>query len=321
MKQVLVAVTAASLMSFAAWAQTEGQARASAGTNTSVQAGQTNANANSNSSANVDAQANRKHPAANADAGGNANNNSSASVNGDSVNTGANSAGSLASGTTIPATLTKPVDARKSKPGDEITAKTTEDVRSGSGVVIPRGSRLVGHVTDAKAKAKGDSESALGIAFDHAVLRDGQQVPFNASIKAIAAAANNNSAAIGDDNFGAGNSSVAGGGIGAPASRGGGPLGGVGSAVGGATSTVGNTAGGISDTAGSVGANAGGAVSGTTRGAAGQLTSQSQGVIGLNGLQLSSAASNSTQGSVITSAGKDVKLDSGTQMLLQVNQQ
>jgi len=56
-------------------------------------------------------------------------------------------------------------------------------------------------------------------------------------------------------------------------------------------------------------------------GAAGQLTSSSQGVIGLNGLQLNSAASNATQGSVITSAGKDVKLDTGTQMLLQVNQQ
>jgi len=62
-------------------------------------------------------------------------------------------------------------------------------------------------------------------------------------------------------------------------------------------------------------------VSGATRGASGQLTSSSQGVIGLNGLQLNSAASNATQGSVITSAGKDVKLDSGTQMLLQVNQQ
>jgi hypothetical protein len=49
---------------------------------------------------------------------------------------------------------------------------------------------------------------------------------------------------------------------------------------------------------------------------AGQLTSNSQGVFGLNGLNLSSTASNSTQGSVITSAGKNVRLDSGTRMLL-----
>src|SRR5205085_5004374 len=95
--------------------------------------------------------------------------------------------------------------------------------------------------------------------------------------------------------------------------------------IGGATNAVGSTAGGVANgvgnTVGSVGANTTGTVSGATRGPSGQLTSQSQGVIGLNGLQLSSGASNSTQGSVITSAGKDVKLDSGTQMLLQVNQQ
>jgi hypothetical protein len=49
---------------------------------------------------------------------------------------------------------------------------------------------------------------------------------------------------------------------------------------------------------------------------AGQLTSNSQGVFGLNGLNLNAAASNATQGSVITSAGKNVHLDSGTRMLL-----
>ena len=239
------------------------------------------------------------------------------------MNANSATAGSLASGTTIPATLSKPIDARKAKPGDEVAAKTTQDVRSADGSVIPRGSRLVGHVTDAKAKAKGDSESALGIAFDHAVLRNGQQVPLNASIKALAAAANNSSASMGDDNFGAAGGSSMGAGA-APSVGGGGRgglLGGTGNVVGGATSTVGGAANGVGNTAGNVGANAGGAVNGATRGATGQLTSESQGVVGLNGLSLNSAASNATQGSVITSAGKDVKLDSGTQMLLQVNQQ
>ena len=49
---------------------------------------------------------------------------------------------------------------------------------------------------------------------------------------------------------------------------------------------------------------------------AGQLTSNSQGVFGLHGLNLSAAGSNATEGSVITSAGKNVHLDSGTRMLL-----
>jgi hypothetical protein len=81
---------------------------------------------------------------------------------------------------------------------------------------------------------------------------------------------------------------------------------------------VGGVAGGTVNSA----ANAGGSIAGASKGAvgglnaAGQLTSNSQGVFGLNGLNLSAAASNATQGSVITSAGKNVHLDSGTQMLL-----
>jgi hypothetical protein len=39
-------------------------------------------------------------------------------------------------------------------------------------------------------------------------------------------------------------------------------------------------------------------------------------VFGLNGLSLNTAASNATEGSVITSVGKNVHLDSGTRMLV-----
>jgi hypothetical protein len=69
-------------------------------------------------------------------------------------------------------------------------------------------------------------------------------------------------------------------------------------------------------------ANAGGSIAGASKGAVGglnavgQLTSNSQGVFGLNGLNLNAAGSNATEGSVITSAGKNVHLDSGTRMLL-----
>jgi type III secretory pathway component EscT len=61
---------------------------------------------------------------------------------------------------------------------------------------------------------------------------------------------------------------------------------------------------------------------GTARGAvgglntAGQLTSNSQGVFGLEGLNLNAAAASSSQGSLITSTSKNVHLDSGTQLLL-----
>jgi len=320
MKRFWMAILTASLFTLAAAAQTDAQASGS--TSTGARAGQANANVSSSTSADAGAGASRKHGQSNATANGGSD--TSATVNGNSVNS--SSAGSLTAGTTIPATLSKPVDARKAKSGDQVMAKTTQDVRADSGVMIPRGSRLVGHVTDAKAKAKGDSESALGIAFDRAILRNGQEVPLNATIRALAASTNSASSSMGDESLGGSGSSSLGGDMSAtaPAAHaGGGVLGGAANTVGGAAGTVGSTAGGavsgVGNTAANVGANAGGAVRGTTLGA-GQLTSQSQGVIGLNGLSLSSAASNSTSGTLITSTGKDVKLDSGTQMLLQINQ-
>jgi hypothetical protein len=317
----VITFAAATILTCGAAAQVGAQAGGSANSSANVQAGQSSASVDSNSSAQAGAQGQHHRASGQGDAA----TDSSAAVkpaNGKSASANSSGNGSLAAGTTIPATLSKPVDARKAKPGDEITAKTTQDVRSSSGVVIPRGSKLVGHVTDAKARAKGDSESALGVAFDRAVLRNGQEVPFQASIQALAAGTANASAPLADDSFGGASQ----GGIASSAPSGGGrggALGGVGSTVGGATNAVGNV-GGVANGAG----NAVGGVGATTAstvnsglGATGQLNSASTGVIGLNGLALNSAASNSTAGSVITSPGKDVKLDSGTQMILQTTQQ
>jgi hypothetical protein len=63
---------------------------------------------------------------------------------------------------------------------------------------------------------------------------------------------------------------------------------------------------------------ASGAATGAVGGlnSAGQLTSNSQGVFGLNGLNLKAAETGGAQSSLITSAGKNVHLDSGTRMLL-----
>lgn len=221
------------------------------------------------------------------------------------------------------AVLTKSVDSGHAKAGDEVSAKLAQDVKSNGKVVLPKNSRLIGHVTEAKTKEKGDAsaQSALGITFDHAVLRNGQQVPVHVVIQALAAAQSNTAANL---PTGEPMSAPMGGG-GARSS--GGMLGGVGSTVGattgvagGATSDVGRTAGSVVNTsasaAGSTASHAGGALSAT-----GQLTSQSTGVIGLGSMQLASQASSAAQGSVVTSTGKSVKLESGTQMLLRVANQ
>src|SRR5437762_1373138 len=228
----------------------------------------------------------------------------------------------LASGTTFNAELSSPVDSKKCKPGDAVNAKTTEAVKAEGKTVIPKGSKLIGHVTQASARAKGEAESSLGIVFDKAILKNGEEIPMSVGIRALASGQSSASAAGSEmDTMGGLSGSAAGSGM----AGGRGAAGGVSSAAGGAVGTVTNTAataGGVAsgtvDSAASAGGNAAGASRRATGGlnAAGQLTSNSQGVFGLNGLNLSAAASNSTEGSVITSAGKNVHLDGGTRMLL-----
>ena len=280
-------------MSAAAQAQTGAQAGAQSSGQASVQAGQTQAQASGNASASTSASAQN----------GQAN-------------------GSLATGSAFNAALSSPIDSRKCKPGDAVTAHTTEAAKSEGKTVIPKGSKLVGHVTQASARAKGESESSLGIVFDKAILKNGGEIPLNVAIQALAAAQSNVSAAGADlDGFGGAGASAAGSG----AAGGRGAFGGVTSTAGGAVGAVTNTAANVGGVAGGTvnsAANAGGSVAGASKGAvgglnaAGQLTSNSQGVFGMNGLNLNAAASNATQGSVITSAGKNVHLDSGTRMLL-----
>src|SRR5229473_1731784 len=289
MNRIGFAIVVGALFSLgaAAQAQTGAQAGSQSSGQASVEAGKTQAQASANASASTAASA---------------------------QNGQANAA--LASGTAFNAALSSPIDSKKCRPSDQVTAHTTEAAKSEGKTVIPKGSKLVGHVTQASARAKGESESALGIVFDKAILKNGQEVPLNVAIQAIASAQSGASTA--------GSDMDAMGGMGASAA-GRGALGGVGSATGGAVGTVTNTAanvGGVASGAANTAANAGGSVAGASKGAvgglnaAGQLTTNSQGVFGLSGLNLNAAASNATEGSVITSAGKNVHLDSGTRMLL-----
>ena len=58
------------------------------------------------------------------------------------------------------------LDSKKKKSGDEVELRTTTSVRLPDETTVPSGAKIFGHVTDAKARSKGDSESSLGIAFD-----------------------------------------------------------------------------------------------------------------------------------------------------------
>jgi hypothetical protein len=278
-----------------------------------------NAAAQAQTSAQTDAQATGQASVqadkAHAQATGRASTSSSASAQSNHTNAG------LSSGTAFNATLSSPVDSKKSKPGDAVTARTAESVKSEGKTVLPKGAKLVGHVTQSSARAKGDANSALAIQFDKAVLKNGEEVPLNVAIRAIASAQTAASAAGSDLDAVGGTGAYANG----AGSSGRGAVGGLVSTAGGATGSVTNTvagAGNLADstmstaTRATVGAS--GAASGAVGGlnAAGQLTSNSQGVFGLNGLNLNAAETGGAQGSLITSAGKNVHLDSGTRMLL-----
>jgi hypothetical protein len=281
---VFILVGALAMSGSALYAQGGAQASSSASSSTSVQADKSGATASGNTSTATSAKAGQ-------------------------------SSASLSNGTAVNATLSQPVDARKNKPGDQITAKTTQAAKSEGNVVIPKGSKLIGHVTECRQRSKEEKESALGIVFDKAILKNGEEIPLNVAIRALASAQTAAASSVGGDDLSAG-----GGAMGAAHSSGG--------ALGGVRSTAGAAAGAVTNTAASAGGVAGGAVgstlnaAGAPRGAvgglnaAGQLTSNSQGVFGLEGLNLNSAASNSTQGSLITSTSRNVHLDSGTQLLL-----
>jgi hypothetical protein len=330
MKKFWIAAMTAGLLTMTAIAQTS--ANGSASGNASVTPGQASAGASTSqsaqapgASANVDGSANAKASHSNgnkqnekdkdkgAAAGASGNSAGAAGVSGAS--------GALSSGTTLQAELSKSLDAKKAKPGDEVNAKLTQDVKENGKVVLHKGSKLVGHVTEAQAKSKENAESKLGVVFDKAVLKGGEEVAFNGVIQAVAPPVQGALSVAGDENSSLGSGMGSGGSMGGGGHSSGGiaPIGSAtsaaGSTVNSATGAVGNTAGSVTNSTGAVN----GAVNRTAGVAAnGALNSAAHGVVGMQGLDLNTAATGSAQGSVISSASRNIKLDSGTQMVLQV---
>jgi hypothetical protein len=271
---------------------------------------QTSAQVGTETNGQASVQADQMH----AQASGAASTSSSASAQSNKTNAG------LSSGTAFNATLSSPVDSKKSKPGDVLTAHTTENVKTEGKTVLPKGTKLVGHIAQASARAKGDAESTLAITFDRAILKSGEEVPLNVAIQAMASARAAAAATDADVETMSGSDAT-----GSSMAAGHGTIGGLTSTAGSATGSIRNTAATVANTGGAA-VNSGvnsttgvavasqGAVGGLTT--AGQLTSNSRGVFSMEGLNLNSVATNNTQSSVITSAGKNVHLDSGTRMLM-----
>lgn len=218
-------------------------------------------------------------------------------------------------GTVVRAELSKSLDAKKAKAGDPVLAKVTQDVVANGQVVIRRGSKLMGHVTEAKAKAKGDDATELGIAFDNVVIKGGQQQPIHAAVQALGAPV---VSAIPSDVGGGGGGGYGGGGYGGGGARMPSAAGPGGSPMGNPSNPAGSMgpagpAGGVGDVSGNPAGNGPASTN-----SSGELAINAQGVAGMPGVSLSPATANATLGSVMSSSGKDLRLESGTQLLLRV---
>ncbi|HEU5457382.1 MAG TPA: hypothetical protein VFU68_02070 [Terracidiphilus sp.] len=336
----IAAVTVSSFPLFAHQAPTGAQSPASASAQASSQAGAQSVGQNgasANSAANLGAAA----TAGNASAGSSANGSGSAS----------------AAFTPMHAQLMHPLDSKSAREGQPVEAKTTQPFRTANGVVIPKGSRLMGHVTQVQAHGHGQSNSSLGLVFDQAQLKGGQTVPIRSVIESVSPSASavamaNAEAqdsmdsampAMGGGGGAMGGGSLVGGGGSGLVGGSGGALAGGGSALAGGGgglansalhttgSATGSAAGSATGGVSGLGSSANGALNSTTNAAAGTMgglhgaVNQTSGAMaglgshatGIPGVMLNSTLSGNGSG-VLSATGRNVHLDSGTQMVLGV---
>jgi hypothetical protein len=214
----------------------------------------------------------------------------------------------IAPGSVIPVQLSKTVEAKKAKTGDEVVATVVQDMTTTRGdVVVPKDTKVIGHITEAQARNKEQKQSELGIAFDHAVLK-GDQMQLSMSIQAVIAPPSSNPSpgAPEPDSPAPSASAPAG-----TASNS--PMGG-------------SRQGGTSGTSASPSARQNYPQGGTTSESQPHsdnrpsINGNTQGVIGMSDVRLESGSQNLQQGSVLTSEKNNVKIEKGTMLLLRVNQ-
>jgi hypothetical protein len=256
---------------------------------------------------------------------------------------------SAAQAASVSAELSKKLDAKDAKVGDEVVAKTTSEARFADGTKLPKGSKLVGHVTDVQAKSHDNHDSHLAFAFDHAVLKDGRELPIQVMTRSIAAPAQVAASTGTDDMMGAGGGAGGsgpraggGGGVGPANSAGGMVRGATGMAAGASSATAGslnNATSGIDGTANGMGSTAGstanlgpnGTALNNAAGVNGALSGPDMPVgnlsaVTFNTVSATAAASpggitgsaGASTATMLTGHGKNVSLDSGSQMSLAV---
>ena len=227
-----------------------------------------------------------------------------------------NSTSNIKSGTKISAQLQSALDARTAKPGQQIVARVTKNVKQHGRTVIHKGDKLIGRVTSVQPSASGNAGSQIAVAFDQ-LSSGGTTSQLNAVVTSVFSAGGQ--AGIQDEPM-----DMPGGPVSAPMAApvgrggGGGLLGGATSSVGsGVGSSLGATTGAVGSTAGGLGSTVGGAANTSLAGgaAAGLATPTRSIHIGSGASADSSAGTNS----VFSTRHGNLRMDSGTQMQLRAS--
>lgn len=100
----------------------------------------------------------------------------------------------------VHAELIGKLDAKTAKPGDTITLKTQEPVRTADGTEIPKGAKILGHVLTVKPHSKESPNSRITVAFDRAELKGGQTLSLQSELRWVAPAPMEGPSAIATQN-------------------------------------------------------------------------------------------------------------------------
>ena len=198
---------------------------------------------------------------------------------------------------TVFAVVEKRLDIKSANLDQEVTLRTISDVAVNGIIVIPNGSRVVGHIVEFATKGKESQESLLAIVIDKAVLESGKEIALQAIIAAVAAPQDN--ALPSDPTYGMMHSNE-------PKMVASGPNG--------AARTGDLSASSKADSTATVST---ARINGEMRKGL-LLNADSNGAIGFSGLTLSWRLDSPPPVTVFSSKNKEIKLEAGTQILLRM---
>ena len=75
---------------------------------------------------------------------------------------------------------------KTAKTGDSVVIKTKSNVKTADGTEIPKGSKLIGHITGVKPSGAENANSQVALQFDRAELKGGQSVPIHSELQSLA---------------------------------------------------------------------------------------------------------------------------------------